>query len=786
MSATVHLFPVRHHSPACALALRSLAAELQPAAILIEGPSDFNEKIEELLLPHRLPIAVYSYVLAADGRRRGAFYPLCEHSPEWQALAAARDLGAVVRFIDLPWAEIVEETCVENEDGDGDETAEDETTGAPAGAYTHRYAEPQLRRSAYVERLCTELGVDGFNALWDELFEIEPAGPQEIRERVGTFCSHSRELSEVEASDRRREAFMCARIREAAAELDGPILVVTGGFHTPALAAWQTAEPPRPRRVAWQERGIALTPYSDKRLDALEGYEAGMPGPGFYSLVWQDRVAGQPFDHRRAVRAVVRSLRGKGQAVSAADLIAVESTARSLARLRGHGEIWRRDIIDALRSALIKDEVARGGSHPLLAAVDEVLRGSARGRLAEGTSLPPLVHDLEQRLETTGLTPEPKPREVELDLFTGGDRERSRLLHCLRLLDIAGFSYLEGTDLKVRDDLARVWERWRVLWSPELTATAVEASRYGAGVPEAAAALLAERAAGIERDVARASEWLVDAALAGVGSAASDLAQRLRRLISASSDFLQVVVALGHLLYLYRYDRVLELEGRDDLGPLLAETFERGLWLLEGMGTAAGKERQVLDGISLLVDTVERCGADLGLGAEGLVGVLSRIEADRGHGAMIRGGAVGALWLLDRADAGRVQSELDRFADADHLGDFLTGLFAMARERVQRQPDLLAALDGFVCSFDDNELLHALPSLRLAFTFFTPREKHHISLAILERCEGEGNSAASRPLPDLVVGPEEAAAALALEADLAATLARYGLRGGGNRYGEGG
>jgi len=28
---------------------------------LIEGPSDFNDRIDELLLPHELPVAIYSY-----------------------------------------------------------------------------------------------------------------------------------------------------------------------------------------------------------------------------------------------------------------------------------------------------------------------------------------------------------------------------------------------------------------------------------------------------------------------------------------------------------------------------------------------------------------------------------------------------------------------------------------------------------------------------------------------------------------------------------------------------
>src|SRR5262245_23072032 len=69
--------PVRHHSPACARAVLVLVRELRPAAVLIEGPSDFNERLDELYLPHTLPIAIYSYVRLGDDLRRGAFYPFC-------------------------------------------------------------------------------------------------------------------------------------------------------------------------------------------------------------------------------------------------------------------------------------------------------------------------------------------------------------------------------------------------------------------------------------------------------------------------------------------------------------------------------------------------------------------------------------------------------------------------------------------------------------------------------------------------------------------------------------
>src|SRR5579859_7031293 len=112
--------PVRHHSPACARVVGTLVSQLRPAAVLIEGPSDFTDRLPELYLPHRLPIAIYSYVRMEDGTRRGAFYPFCEHSPEWEALQAAAAVGATVRFIDLPWAALASAHAVAHRYADGE------------------------------------------------------------------------------------------------------------------------------------------------------------------------------------------------------------------------------------------------------------------------------------------------------------------------------------------------------------------------------------------------------------------------------------------------------------------------------------------------------------------------------------------------------------------------------------------------------------------------------------------------------------------------------------------
>ena len=278
-----------------------------------------------------------------------------------------------------------------------------------------------MRRSQYVSRLCRELGVETFDDLWDTLFEADADLPlDEFVRRCHHFCLHSRLLDEqIDESDRRREAFMAGQIRAAMTEFAGRILVVTGGYHSSALCARLHGHPlpgttdPDPSEETPNgeaaERGIALTPYSYERLDNLRGYDAGMPNPGFYHRVWQD--GGKTASHRALLAEVAKVLRRRGQPISAADLIAAETTARGLAQLRAHRAVWRRDIIDGIIGALIKEERSYGIGHPLLDAVHEVFRGGERGSLAEGTVLPPLVEDLRQQLAQFGLDPQPAPRK---------------------------------------------------------------------------------------------------------------------------------------------------------------------------------------------------------------------------------------------------------------------------------------------------------------------------------------------------------------------------------------
>ena len=97
---TVSVFGIRHHGPGSARSVEKALRELEPDAVLIEGPPE-----AEPLLPlaahkeMRPPVALLAY--AVDEPGRAVFYPFARFSPEWQAIRYALEEQVTLRMIDL-------------------------------------------------------------------------------------------------------------------------------------------------------------------------------------------------------------------------------------------------------------------------------------------------------------------------------------------------------------------------------------------------------------------------------------------------------------------------------------------------------------------------------------------------------------------------------------------------------------------------------------------------------------------------------------------------------------
>ncbi|WP_067547590.1 DUF5682 family protein [Nocardia crassostreae] len=647
---SVTFLGVRHHSPACARLVRDTIAALRPAHVLVEGPSDMNDRFDELLLGHDLPIAVFSSYRDVDTRHM-SWAPLCEYSPEWVALTAGRAAGAQVRFIDLPaWH--------------------------PAFAGTeNRYADAERRYDRAITRLCTEFAVDNVDTLWDHLFEIDDPAPESsttLAERLATYFDLVRGDEDASPGDLAREEYMTRWIRAAVADCaDRPahIVVITGGFHRPPLIARlltadATAEAKAPGSVggqsvaaggAWPEvppfpgagvGGSYLVPFSFRRLDAFAGYQSGMPSPAYYEQLWRE---GAEAAAETITRVVVRRLRERGQAVSTASLIGARTLTVGLSRLRGHEIPSRTYVLDGLAGALITSALdhplpwtgrgqLRAGTDPVVVEMVAALSGSRVGRLHTGTPHPPLVHDAAAELARCGI---PEEGRFEVDLGSAAGLAASRVLHRLRVLGIPGYERESGP---VIGRAPKLRESWRIRASEMRLPALIEAGSLGATCAEAAATRLGERFAGAGSDTGVLAIVLFDATLCGLSELTGRVVGTVRGLVGSSGDAAGLGQLLAVALGLWRHDRLFGTAQSPMLADLIDTAVLRRLWLVEGSrGGPEPADDGLLKAIVAVRDAALHAAAVLSVERADLAAVFHRCTAADRPPAL-RGAARRSAW----------------------------------------------------------------------------------------------------------------------------------------------
>lgn len=726
----VRVIGVRHHSPACARLVAQAIARERPDVVLIEGPSDFNPRLPELLLDHVLPLALYSYA-NEGGEPAQCWFPLQAYSPEWVALREGHAAGAALRFMDLPhWRY---------------RTLRD----------SERRTAGHLRgRSRYGDRvaaLCRRFGCDGDDALWDHLFEAAPE--DELAQRLDLYFAELRGDDPGTPQDQAREQHMAQWLAWAAARFER-VLVVCGGWHKPALErAWAavgpTAEPLVPRPADERAAGCYLVPFEHRQVDALGGYGAGMPSPLYYDWVWQhgaraaaDRVQAQ----------VVARLRRAQVPLSTADLIAFERTALALAALRGHAVPLRVDLLDALQSAVVKEALEAPAPwsgptwlgahhHPVLREALLALTGDGIGRLHGDTPLPPLLHDVRDQLAVQSLAITRQPVARVLDRRRPDDAPRAQVLWRLRCLGVSGVQLTQTQAPRAARGLPAALnfeEHWRLQqndrWYPDL----IEAAVHGATLESAARQCLLHQVAQAQGDVAVLAQCLMSAVRAGLFDLGQDLAPALRQGIAGSHDHGALARAAQALAAVVQAGFWGE-DPRAVFEEALALMAERLLWLLEGRdgaGSAAQLEADVQ--AAAVFDRLLRLDLP-GLDAGFAGATLARLARSPAKPAALRGAALGVAWqhgALGGGDEAAARDEVTALMRAmpprDALGDFLYGLFSCARALAREHNGLVSALHAALEAMGVEDFLVALPSLRAALGWFPPRERGALAVHVAQ------------------------------------------------------
>ncbi|MDO5416992.1 MAG: DUF5682 family protein, partial [Lachnospiraceae bacterium] len=227
-----YVFGIRHLSPAGAWYLRQVLDERKPELILVEGPSDFNELMEELASPEvQPPFAVMAYTKALPVRT--ILYPFAVYSPEYQAIRWAAEHHCPCRFCDLP-----SEVFLGLEEAREKRRADKE----PLGNETPQSGPLEEENpNAFVYRSLDKLSEDGSHeTFWERTME-HAADWEGYQRGAAEFGRSLRSLtlgnSVEDAENLVREAYMSRVIQDAAAEgvPVEKILVVTGAYHVDGI-----------------------------------------------------------------------------------------------------------------------------------------------------------------------------------------------------------------------------------------------------------------------------------------------------------------------------------------------------------------------------------------------------------------------------------------------------------------------------------------------------------------------------------------------------------------------
>jgi hypothetical protein len=696
--ARVHLIGVRHHSPVLAVAVAALLDTFAPDAVLVELPEQMQPWLDWLAHPETVAPVALAAASASGGPL--AFYPFADFSPELAALRWARRNGVPAVCCDLPLT---------------DPAWRDRAAPVPGGPPA-----PTLGEAVHAT-LTGRAGDD----LWDRWVEAAAPGssPEAVRRAAlaaGWALRH--DTPAVGELDLRREAWMRSRI----AATSGRLAVVVGAFHAPALLSGpvpdDAADTPGDQPV------ISLVPYLFDLLDARSGYPAGIRDPR-----WQQAVHDCAADPQRigalteafAVE-VTRELRAQGHPAGPAEAGEVARLAGDLARLRTLPAPGRGELVESLQSVLAQGEPT-GRGRAVAAAMQAVLVGQRRGRLADGTpvtGLRPAIGELMARLRLPG--PGDKAQRVRLDpLRSPLDRERELTL---RRLTACSVPYASA-DTPAATGLEMLTTSWRLEWTPGTDAALAVAGLHGITLAQAAAGMLATG----RRHEAEAGGPTAEQALTGLAVAAGCGLPELvtlrladvRRSVCGTGTLADVVAALDLLQRLER-GHFPGLAEAPATGEIHEELHAAAVAAVAGLaGSSSLDDARALYGLAQLVAEAGR-----------LLRIRHEVQALAARGSPVMRGAAAAVGvLLGIEEPGALGVRLASWVDLpdDAATDRLRGALSVAGAALQAGGDVLTPMLDAVDEMTDDGFVRRLPALRAGFDALSPADRDRLLRTVTDR-----------------------------------------------------
>ena len=674
------LIGVRHHSAVLAHAVPALLTAFDPELVLVELPMEFAEWLPWLGHPAaQAPLALGGVSSAEEGPI--AFFPYADFSPELVAVRWALSHGVPVAPCDLPFAD-----------------RRWQRTSSPEEA-------PSI-----MDPLRSVFGSD----VWDRLVEVGAVGgdPEAARRAALAVGWALRETTgTVSPVDLAREAWMRGQLRAAG---DARVAAVIGAFHAPALLSGSTLDASSPGKA---QVVTSLVPYPFELLDERSGYPAGIRDPQWHQELLS--VAASPSDVESLVASfavrLTAALRRSGHPAGPAEAREVARVAVDLARLRDLPAPGRAELVEAIQTVVAQGSLL-GRGRAVAAAMEEVLVGNRRGRLADGTPESGLVVSV-TKLITDLRLPGPGARALILRLDPLRSPLDRRREITLQRLAAARILYAEQQETAGAGGIETLTTVWFAQWTPTTDGTLAAAGMRGVTLRQAAQGRLSWQR---RRQLAhggptpeQAVEGLRVAVHCGLASLAAQRLEDVREVVCSAGTLGQIVaaldlldaVALGHVP-----GTPTPHSGLSDVVDLLDAAAVR-----EIAGLAGSEEIDDARALLAVAHRADRGGRTLRL--------HEALRALARSGTPMMQGAAGAVQVLvGQLPAPEFGERLASWVDSggDALRPRLAGTLVAAGPLLAAGGPALEPLLRRVESFSDEAFTARLPALRGGFDALSP------------------------------------------------------------------
>lgn len=698
-------FGVRHFSPACAYYVTEFLDRVKPDIVLIEGPSDLDELIKPLCgIDSHMPAAILAYTEEAPVRT--VMWPFAEFSPEYRAMLWAVGNGVPVRFCDLPSSCFFAEKDKDKEDSSDDKP----------------------RDISVYERMAKVTGQDN-DTFWEYTFEHSQSYEDHLR-AAEEYGRSLREFSEND--DILREAYMRRRIAEARTEFGDNIAVITGAFHTCGLkdVPFSEADKKLTDKLSSVKCRATLMPYSYFRLSSRSGYGAGSRAPGYYEMLWKNRLKGSLDDTSAEYLSKLAAYqRENGYAASSAEVIEALRLADTLAAMRGGRMPALSDLRDAAVTCL-----GHGSFGEISLACADTEIGVKIGSLPEGTVCTSVQEDFVRQLKDLKLERYRKAtgEELELDLRENLrvkteksaflDLNRSFFLHRLRM---CGVHFAET--LSRSQDNATWAELWKLQWSPETEIEIVEASLNGDTVEEAAGFALNTRLLEAE-SLSETAAALSDAFLCGLSDCVKTAVSAVQGQAADCTSLPDIGKTIGTLSEIVRFGSIRRLDS-EPVKPLMQQLFLR---FCLGISLAAVCDKNAAEELVTALSAVNNaCLSHDFLDEERFITSVSDLADSDTANPLISGFACAVLMERGKISSEKLSELISRrLSKGTPPGDgalWFEGLSRKNRRSLISRLSVWEKLCEFTAELNDEEFKPVLVCLRRTFSEFSPGERSDIA-----------------------------------------------------------